>query len=225
MKYGQPLHLTTLVLLTLVTGKAWASSLTIDSFATNTDNPVIDTAPSVLITQTGGNNLSFSVSTPNANGLLSAVFIDVAGNPSFAAMDLSTQTAGVSIEDFEEDTNSIGNGNARSLNGNFDFGGAPQASGNFDIGFGFDDGDNGGGGRQIDLPFEFTLSGVLLGDIERIGLRFQSVGTLGSDGTGDGSERLISTTVVPVPAAAWLFISGLAGLFGFKRYKAAWFKI
>ena len=29
-----------------------------------------------------------------------------------------------------------------------------------------------------------------------------------------------SVHVVPIPAAAWLFISGLIGLFGYKRYKA-----
>ena len=28
-------------------------------------------------------------------------------------------------------------------------------------------------------------------------------------------------TVVPLPAAAWLFLSGLAGLFGVKRLKRA----
>jgi len=204
------IKLASVTLLSMFTIQSWAVSIT--SFATNTDNPVIDTAPSVVITDLGASTLKFSVSTPNANGLLSAIYIDVAGDPSFAASAVSSMTAGVSIVDFTEDTNAIGNG--RDLGGNFTFGGM---AGLFDIGFGFDDGQNGGAGRQIVLPFEFTLAGVMLSDIERIGLRFQSVGTLGQDGLGGGSERLIGE--VPLPAAAWLFLSGLAGLFGVKRLK------
>jgi len=48
-----------------------------------------------------------------------------------------------------------------------------------------------------------------------------------TDSDGQGTPGIIpladgtfSTTVVPVPAAAWLMLSGLAGLAGVKRFKA-----
>jgi hypothetical protein len=41
-------------------------------------------------------------------------------------------------------------------------------------------------------------------------------------GTGDGTgEAFIAGSVVPIPAAVWLFGSGLLGLIGFARKKAA----
>ena len=35
-----------------------------------------------------------------------------------------------------------------------------------------------------------------------------------------GQYEIIGVAPIPLPAAAWLFISGLAGLFGFRRYNA-----
>ena len=40
-----------------------------------------------------------------------------------------------------------------------------------------------------------------------------------SDGFSRGSIVPVATGVVPVPAAVWLFGSGLIGLFGFARYR------
>jgi len=36
-----------------------------------------------------------------------------------------------------------------------------------------------------------------------------------------GAQFLYGTAIVPVPAAFWLFVSGLAGLFGLRRRKEA----
>ena len=41
------------------------------------------------------------------------------------------------------------------------------------------------------------------------------------NGMGRSDPASFTATVVPLPAAAWLFISGLAGLFGIKRYRGA----
>ncbi|MES9970735.1 MAG: hypothetical protein ABW092_11935 [Candidatus Thiodiazotropha sp.] len=189
----------------------WAASITFGTFATTTDNPLIDTAPSVTVDDNISGSLTFNVTVPNTNGELSAVFIDLVGDPSYSASGLASLSTGVSIVDFMEDTNDIGNG--RNLSGNFT---APVSgpAGTFDIGFGFDDGDNGGAGRQIALPFAFSmddLGSLTLASIERIGLRFQSVGSLGIDGLGGGSEKLIAVEPVPLPAAAWLFGSAIVG--------------
>jgi hypothetical protein len=54
------------------------------------------------------------------------------------------------------------------------------------------------------------LGGTLtLDDWTRVGLRFQTVGA-----DGEGSDKLLSSTVgeVPLPAALWLMGAGLAGL-------------
>ncbi|MEO0878627.1 MAG: VPLPA-CTERM sorting domain-containing protein [Pseudomonadota bacterium] len=211
--------LSSLAFCTMAASPAMAASISFENFATTTDNPVIDTAPIVTVDDDTAGVLTFTVSIPNANGLLSGIFIDFANGATVSASNLMSLTTGVDIVDFDTMTNDIGNG--RNLNGNF---GAPIGgmSGDFDFGFGFDDGDNGGAGRQIDLPFSFTLDdlgALTLASIERIGLRFQSVGELGLDGLGDGSEKLVSFTadgVVPLPAAVWFLISGVIGL-GFAR--------
>ena len=62
-------------------------------------------------------------------------------------------------------------------------------------------------------------------DVDWYALGVGTIGYLGvraEDGTFDGGEELISYSVssVPIPAAAWLFSTGLLGLIGFARKKA-----
>ena len=216
--------------LTFGTTRAEAASLTFDSWVTTTDNPVIDTAPSITVDDTSNANaLTFNVTIPNANGELSGIWLDFGGGFTWASTDLMSLTGGVSIDDFTTalgaDSNDIGNG--RNLSGGF---GPPinGGSGTFDFGFGFDDGDSGGNARRIALPFSFKLDdqagAVELADIARIGLRFQSVGTQGQNGLGDGSEKLIGfppdVTTVPLPAGLPLLIAGLGVMAVLRARKA-----
>lgn len=221
------LSVATAIATVAISATANAATVSFSSFFTTTDNPTIASAPTVSVDDTAG-NLTFNISTANSNALLSAVFIDLVDGFSVLATNLTSLTAGISIEDFEENTNNIGNG--RNLNGTFST--VPAASsGSFDFGFGFDDGDNGGAGRQIALPYSFsidTLDALSIASVERIGLRFQSVGTLGSDGLGSNSEKLIgfaSTTLpspVPLPAALPLLAVALGalGFAGSRRRKS-----
>jgi hypothetical protein len=48
----------------------------------------------------------------------------------------------------------------------------------------------------------------------------QNTGFASGSATVDGISALLTTTVVAVPAAAWLFGSGLLGLMSFARRKA-----
>lgn len=210
-------------------GSARAATLAFDQLFTTTDDPVIQTAPTISVNDDTAGVLTFDILIQNANALISAVYIDLIGSPSVAFTDLASLTSGVDIVDFANDTNDIGNG--RSLSGTFDTA-PPGASGAFTFGFGFDDGDGGGAARQAELPFSFTLDNLgslSVFDVSRIGLRFQSVGTLGVDGLGGGSEKLIALSnfdsspppppaPVPLPAALPMMVFGLASL-GLVRFR------
>jgi len=77
------------------------------------------------------------------------------------------------------------------------------------------------------------ITGVTLTDVSGTGLTDASILDFGNDfvtvdlGEGGGGEPgwsatyTMETTVIPVPAAVWLFGSGLLGLIGIARRKAA----
>lgn len=204
-----------------------AATLTFDSWLTTTDNPVIDSDPTVVVDDAAtANNLTFTVSIPFANAELSGVWLDLDTAATFSVGDFTSLTTGVTIDSVQFNVNDLGNG----INLSGDAAGGSSA-GVFFVGLRFDDGENGGAGRQIELPLTFAVndqSGTLgLGDVERVGLRFQSVGTLGVDGLGGGSEKLVSAplgdsgTVIPLPAAGWLLLAGIGGLAAMARRKKA----
>lgn len=64
------------------------------------------------------------------------------------------------------------------------------------------------------ITYADTINALQSGTDLRIGIHVQGFG----DG---GSESFVNTTVVPVPAAVWLFGSGLIGLIGVARRKKA----
>jgi len=58
-----------------------------------------------------------------------------------------------------------------------------------------------------------TLNTTVIDELRIVGFNFAAGGPARIDN--------INVTAVPLPAAAWLFISGLAGLFGVKRLRCA----
>lgn len=218
-------YLAVAAVLTFFVNANAAQAATIDSWATTTDNPVIDTAPTVTIDDTSNSNsLTFNISIPNTNGQLSGVWLGFDGSFDFEAADLMVLNGGPAITVFDDalpENNDIGNG--RNLAGNFTSPINSKSEGLFDFGIGFGTNDN---TRQIDLPFSFKLDdqgGTLgLDNLQYVGLRFQTVGTLGQDGPGNESEKLIgqpSVSPVPLPAAGWMLLAGVGGLAAMRRRK------
>ena len=67
-----------------------------------------------------------------------------------------------------------------------------------------------------------NLAFLLLDDGHRLdGDNSSFVGRGWLSGPGSANDWLVTATVVPVPAAVWLFGSGLAGLFALRRRKLA----
>lgn len=72
----------------------------------------------------------------------------------------------------------------------------------------------------IGLTFDFALANgsgmweVIIGD------GFDDVAAFPDGLFEDGSRITVNTAVVPVPAAAWLFCSGIVGLLGLRRRRA-----
>lgn len=191
-----------------------ASAVVFNTFG-STENVNQNTA-SVEVTQ-GMGVLEFTIElTAPAGGNLSAVFIDLNSGGPVGSGDIVGSF--YDSASFALNTNNIGNG--RNLNGNFS---APinGPSGNFQFAFGFTGG-IAGNGRQIAVPYTFTLDdqmGALgVGHVERIGLRFQS--TSGTSPDNVGSLKLISPAPVPLPAPALLLLTGVAGLALAGRRKA-----
>ncbi len=75
--------------------------------------------------------------------------------------------------------------------------------------------------NKADTPVSFFVSdhsgALTLNDWGKVGVRFQAVGI---NGFGEGSDKEISTRnqlAAPIPAAVWLFGSGLMGLIGMTK--------
>lgn len=125
------------------------------------------------------------------------------------------------------DTSGIIDFELSSVEGVFDFVSSGQMSdiGKLNLCFKDTDGENcsGGasGGVDIGAPRRFVAELFFEGNITSIsldnfGVRYQDIvgGTVGDGDSGTGVG-----TVVPLPAAVWLFGSGLLALFGLRRFK------
>jgi hypothetical protein len=83
------------------------------------------------------------------------------------------------------------------------------------------------GTGPADDTADFFIDGVLVfDDVGRSGLWTETsnlvwFGPIATNGTSDAHFELVSFTPVPIPAAAWLFGSGLLGLIGISRRKKA----
>jgi len=93
-----------------------------------------------------------------------------------------------------------------------DSGGSPNCAG----------GNNGGVDQSASAPGVFVVSLMFEGNIAELFLdnfrvRYQSI----DFGNNEDDSGIGIGTVIPLPAAAWLFLTGLAGLFGFSRLKRA----
>ncbi|MDQ7090038.1 MAG: VPLPA-CTERM sorting domain-containing protein [Methylococcales bacterium] len=143
--------------------------------------------------------------SPNDMAKISGVYFDL-GNSVTSGADISGQSA--AYTNFATNNSKIGGVTNLNL-------------GNFDTILGYK--------GQTDATLSFFVSdqgGALsLNDWGRVGVRFQSVGA-----NGEGSDKEVSANktyvtnqyVTPIPAAAWLFGSGLMGLIGVtKRRKKA----
>lgn len=75
-----------------------------------------------------------------------------------------------------------------------------------------------GFGNLTGTPLDLTT--LLLSSISRQVNFFQTVDADGNP-LGRADFRIDSISAVPLPAAAWLFITALGGLFGFKRLRRA----
>ncbi len=85
--------------------------------------------------------------------------------------------------------------------------------GDFEVILGYKD-----GSQRAIVPITFFVddNGLTLADWGRVGVRFQSVG---ETGFGQGSDKEVSTSAVPIPAAVWLFGSALMSIIGVRRSK------
>jgi hypothetical protein len=153
--------------------------------------------------------VEISASSPNQYGEITGIFFDVDTSNGVAIVesDITGETVGGGTTHTHWATNT------NKINGVTNI--SPLAA--FDYVLGYKDGNEKG-----EVPIMFFVadqSGALtLDDWERVGVRWQVVG---ENGPGSGSDKEESTSVVPIPGAAWLFGTGLLALFGFVRRKRA----
>jgi len=74
--------------------------------------------------------------------------------------------------------------------------------------------------RILDQDYTRTSDELVVNGLDEIAIHWSAYGVDGGSDGGVGSF-LVRTSVVPIPAAAWLFGSGLIGLVGLARRKKA----
>ncbi len=137
-------------------------------------------------------------------GLLTGIFIDL-GYTGIVAGDITPTNfvdadGNIGIGDFENggDVSNLGSG----VNINPLYGGD-----GFDFAFGFDNQGPEGALSPVTFAIDVAGLGLTLDEWTRVGLRFQSVGWGSED-----SDKLLSTTIIPLPAALPMFLLALGGL-------------
>ena len=194
---------------------AYASSITVssgDTFSVNF-NGVVNGAVQDGLTSTA----DFTVMKTNPNTWKFTIGID---NTSTAPITASR----VSVIGFDTNPN-ISSGSVTSgILNRVSSGNMPQL-GSLDVCFKGTNGNNcaGGGGAGVGIPDGIaTLMATLVfegADVDQLtldsfGVRYQSIAgsSYGTSGTGFG-------TVVPIPAALWMFLSALFGLVAMRRLR------
>ena len=150
-------------------------------------------------------SVDISPSSPNGYGEITGIYFDLVPNV-LVDGDITGETVGRGTTHTHFVTND------RKINGvtNLNLG-------DFDYILGYKDGNDKG---QVPIMFFVSDKGgtISLADWDRVGIRWQ---TVGENGPGSGSDKEVSTSVVPIPSAVWLFGTALAGLGLFARRKIA----
>jgi hypothetical protein len=79
------------------------------------------------------------------------------------------------------------------------------------------------GNISTDVPEDFEITDGLIIDVPTgaTHLFVQALDVLYTDNSDPDNDYAISLQQVPIPSAAWLFVSGLLGLIGISRHKKA----
>jgi opacity protein-like surface antigen len=193
--------------LALMSQAASAATVTFTDFVTTTDSLAAYPTPTVTVnddTVVGMERfLTFSVSTSGETGKLSGLFFDVS-DALISVGDILNES--FTILQFGNNTGRLGGG--VNLNGGYTNGTSNPA---FDFGLRFAQTDVSG----TPLTFRISSSLLSLSDLQRVGLRFQSVGMSMSGSAkvigypGAGGEM---PSPIPLPAGGALLLTALAGL-------------
>jgi hypothetical protein len=211
----------------LSAGGVSAATITFGDYtSTNADSlsPLVtvndDTPGSFLVTVTH---------VAPSNGSLNLIAFDL-GAASFSSTDIFDVSNGGTALTFQSPCTNTGTTQVSS--GNYCVGSSVPLGGNsnnlnpfdttpFDLVLAFYNNDGVG---RLESPLTFRISdqgGTLtLDNFLAVGLRFQSANN------DEGSDKLVGTPVtppevIPLPAAGWLLIGGLAGLAAMKRRRRA----
>ncbi len=155
-----------------------------------------------------------TTNSPNDFAKITGIYFDL-GDDIITQSDITNEVIGGPLTGHTHfDSNANGIKGATLLN-----------LGDFETVLGYKD-----GSAKADAPLSFYVSdhgGTLtLADWGKVGVRFQSVGENafggGSDKEMSDTGTLLPPTPTPIPAAAWLFGTGIMGLIGMaKRRKKA----
>lgn len=182
------------------------NAATVNFIGVNANEVNVSSQLSMQVTQTG-NNVDFKIS--NANGglvmFVGHIYFDFLNTNLFTSLTQTGQLGQVSFTGHASSSQNFPEGNNISFSTNAD---ADR---------------NGGAGNGINVGEYVILSAVLSSNTDimsllstgglRVGLHIQGYASGGSDSY---VSSVTTPSTVPVPAAAWLFMSGL-GLFGIAR--------